>query len=234
MKDRSILARLESQGRDAPRVELKGTEFGKSDERYELVGEIARGGVGEVWKGRDTDLGREVAIKLLRGDLATQHRRCCPESCIVEEAQVGGQLQHPGIVPVYSLGLKDDRPYFAMKLVKGKTFAAALKEGADRQRMLARFARVCETVAFAHARGVVHRDLKPGNLMIGAYGEVLVLDWGFAKVLQRGGVADERPAKDVTKVATVRSHGEGSASVAGVRHGYARVHAAGAGARARR
>ena len=126
---RSILARLEVSGRIAPRVELRAVTDEASPTveaihlhesgRYELLGEIAHGGVGEVVKGRDIDLGRDVALKVLREEHAEN-----PELVqrFVEEAQIGGQLQHPGIVPVYELGLQaDDRPFFAMKLVKGKT-----------------------------------------------------------------------------------------------------------------
>ena len=182
--------------------------------RYQIVGEIARGGVGVIYKGRDIDLGRDVAIKVLRdefkGDASVSER-------FMEEAQIGGQLQHPGIVPVYELGLDDqERPYFAMKLVKGQTLAARLKEGArDPRRLLGVFEKVCETMAYAHARGVVHRDLKPANIMVGAFGEVQIVDWGFAKVLREGGVADERARPDVSVIATVRSEGEGSESIAG-------------------
>jgi serine/threonine-protein kinase len=220
VNDKSILLRLSEDGHDAPRVRLAGSatpDPTTSGERYQIVGEIARGGVGVVYKGRDSDLGRDVAMKLLRDDHLDK-----PELIqrFVEEAQIGGQLQHPGIVPVYELGMKEGRrPYFAMKLVKGRTLTELLGERGDatnRRALLAHFAQVCQTVAYAHSRGVIHRDLKPANIMVGGFGEVQVVDWGFAKVLQRGGVADERRAKrNVTVVATVRSAVEGSASVAG-------------------
>ena len=180
---------------------------------YQLMGEIARGGMGSVLKGHDTDLGRDVAIKVLREDIAgnaTAIQR------FVEEAQIGGQLQHPGIVPVYELGLMaDDRPYFTMKLVKGRTLAELLHERKDladeRGRYLAIFEAVCQTVAYAHSKKVLHRDLKPANIMVGAFGEVQVVDWGLAKVLSRGGVADEERAREshMSVVETVRS-GPGS------------------------
>jgi len=180
---------------------------------YQLLGEIARGGMGVILKGHDTDLGRDVAVKVLDGELAKR-----PEVVqrFVEEAQIGGQLQHPGIVPVYELGLMaDERPYFTMKLIKGRTLAALFqqrKNPADnRGRLLAIFESVCQTVAYAHSKGVLHRDLKPANVMVGAFGEVQVVDWGLAKVLRRGGVADERRAKETihTVIETVRS-GPGS------------------------
>ena len=218
MSDESILKRLEAQGRRAPRVLLRqdgspGAPPIETCGRYEVLGALAQGGVGEVLRGRDMDLGRDVALKVLReGHLAN------PDLLqrFVDEAQIGGQLQHPGIVPVYDLGLRADRrPYFAMKLVKGRTLAALLREGGkDRRRLLQVFEQVCRTVAYAHDRGVVHRDLKPSNIMVGAFGEVQILDWGFAKVLPRGGVADERRPSDVTRIATARS-GLGSESLAG-------------------
>ncbi len=178
-----------------------------------MLGEIARGGMGVVLKGHDTDLGRDVAVKVLDPEMAKR-----PEVVqrFIEEAQVGGQLQHPGIVPVYELGLMgDDRPYFTMKLVKGRTLAALFlqrKSPSDnRGRLLAIFESVCQTMAYAHSKGVLHRDLKPANIMVGAFGEVQVVDWGLAKVLSRGGVADEKRANQSlhTIIATVRS-GPGS------------------------
>jgi len=181
--------------------------------KYQLTGEIARGGMGVIIKGHDTDLGRDVAFKVLDKELA---RNPAVVQRFVEEAQIGGQLQHPGIVPVYELGLMaDESPYFTMKLVKGRTLAALFqlrKTPADnRGRLLAIFESVCQTVAYAHSKGVLHRDLKPANIMVGAFGEVQVVDWGLAKVLHRGGVADERRAKATlhTVIETVRS-GPGS------------------------
>jgi len=180
---------------------------------YQLVGEIARGGMGVILKGHDTDLGRDVALKVLDPELAQDP---AVVQRFIEEAQIGGQLQHPGIVPVYELGLMaDERPYFTMKLVKGRTLAALLQQrrspADERGRLLAIFESVCQTVAYAHSKGVLHRDLKPANVMVGAFGEVQVVDWGLAKVLHRGGVADEKRAKESlhTIIATVRS-GPGS------------------------
>ena len=182
-------------------------------QKYQIIGEIARGGMGVILKGHDTDLGRDVALKVLDPGLA---KNPAVVSRFVEEAQIGGQLQHPGIVPVYELGLMaDDAPYFTMKLVKGRTLSALLsqrKSMADnRSRLLTIFASVCQTMAYAHSKSVLHRDLKPANIMVGAFGEVQVVDWGLAKVLHRGGVADEERAKHsmFTIIETVRS-GPGS------------------------
>jgi serine/threonine-protein kinase len=174
-----------------------------------IHGEIARGGMGAVLKGRDNDLGRDVAVKVL---LETHRGRTELVQRFVEEAQIAGQLQHPGVVPVYEMGqLSDQRPYFTMKLVKGQTLAkilAARKDPSeDRPRFLGIFLQVCQTLAYAHARGVIHRDLKPSNVMVGAFGEVQVMDWGLAKVLKQGGVADEKPPapEEATVIRTARS-----------------------------
>ncbi len=178
--------------------------------------------MGAVLKGRDPDLGRDLAVKVLleghRGNPDLLRR-------FVEEAQIGGQLQHPGIVPVYELGtFADSRPYFTMKLVKGRTLAALLKDrpspADDLPRFLGIFEQVCQTAAYAHARGVIHRDLKPTNIMVGSFGEVQVMDWGLAKVLKEGGLADEPPAPDtpapaVSVVRTVRSGSDVDDSQAG-------------------
>jgi len=185
---------------------------------YQLMGEIARGGMGVVLKGHDTDLGRDIAVKVLDKSLC---ERADVTQRFVEEAQIGGQLQHPGIVPVYEIGLmEDERPYFTMKLVKGRTLAALLAQrettADDRGRLLDIFESICQTMAYAHSRGVIHRDLKPANIMVGAFGEVQVVDWGLAKVLMRGGTADERRAREaqshLTILETVRSDGSGDGS----------------------
>jgi tRNA A-37 threonylcarbamoyl transferase component Bud32 len=182
--------------------------------RLQLLGEIARGGMGAVLKGRDPDLGRDLAVKVL-----LESHRDKPELIrrFIEEAQIGGQLQHPGIVPIYELGaFADRRPYFAMKLVKGRTLSSLLDERAEQlhdvARFLSIFESVCQTTAYAHARGVIHRDLKPSNIMVGSFGEVQVMDWGLAKVLPQGGVADDvsagkRRERD-TVIATGRSGGD--------------------------
>jgi len=192
--------------------------------KYVIQGELGRGGVGAVHRGHDQELGRDVALKFLqekyKDDTEILQR-------FVEEAQIGGQLQHPGIVPVYDLGMVKGRPFFAMKLVKGETLAKRLSERAsvlsERHGLLSIFEDICQTMAYAHARGVVHRDLKPANVMIGAFGEVQVVDWGVGKVLRQGGVDDERPvaldavgeSTPASVVETVRSKDAGSNSLAG-------------------
>ena len=153
--------------------------------RYRVSGEIARGGMGAVLRGRDTDLGRDLAIKVLL-DRHKDKPRVVQR--FIEEAQIAGQLQHPGIAPVYELGqAADNRPFFSMKLIKGKTLAALLYQrknaGEELGKFLGIFEQICQTVAYAHSRGVIHRDLKPANIMVGAFGEVQVMDWGLAKVL---------------------------------------------------
>ncbi len=153
--------------------------------RYRLEGEISRGGMGVVLKGQDIQLGRELAIKAL---LAKHQHAPSVVKRFYDEAQIGGQLQHPGIVPVYELGrLADGRPFFSMQLVDGQSLAAALRDRQDfredRARWLGVFKQICQTIAYAHQRGVIHRDLKPANVMLGAFGEVQVMDWGLAKVL---------------------------------------------------
>jgi tetratricopeptide (TPR) repeat protein len=175
--------------------------------RLLLHGEIARGGMGAVLKGRDVDLGRDVAVKVL---LETHQGRTELVQRFVEEAQIAGQLQHPGVVPVYAMGqLPDKRPYFTMKLVKGQTLARLLAQrkdlSQDRPRLLKVFEQVCQALAYAHARGVIHRDLKPSNVMVGAFGEVQVMDWGLAKILRQGGADEKAPTPaEATVIRTAR------------------------------
>jgi serine/threonine protein kinase len=147
--------------------------------RYELLGEIGRGGMGTVYAGRDKQLDRRVALKVLNildpsGQAAER---------MAEEARVLARLEHPGIVPVHDLGtLPDGRIFYAMKLVDGTRLDAYSRTGATLNERLRVFSRICETVAFAHSHGIIHRDIKPENIMVGPFGEVLVLDWGVAKI----------------------------------------------------
>jgi WD40 repeat protein len=159
---------------------------------YELLGEVGRGGMGVVYRARDLRLAREVAVKLLREDFPAGSAACAR---FLAEAQITGQLQHPGVPAVHELGtLPDGRPFLAMKLVRGRTLRDLLKErpepGHERGRLVAAFEQVCQAVGYAHAHRVLHRDLKPGNVMVGAFGEVQVMDWGLAKVLPAPGAPE--------------------------------------------
>ncbi len=163
--------------------------------RYRILRPHARGGLGEVFVAHDEELRREVALKEMRpeqADDAAQRAR------FVREAEVTGRLEHPGVVPVYGLGAHGDgRPYYAMRFIRGDSLKDAIAEfhKADNggrspgeravalRQLLARFLDVCNAVAYAHSRGVLHRDLKPANVMVGRYGETLVVDWGLAKVV---------------------------------------------------
>ncbi|HEX7091039.1 MAG TPA: serine/threonine-protein kinase [Longimicrobiales bacterium] len=150
-----------------------------SGTRYEVVEPLGRGGMGTVYRARDVELGRDVALKVVStpeaaGDVAERLRR---------EARILARLEHPGIVPVHDAGvLADGRAYYAMKLVRGQRLDAFVQPDMPLPERLRIFGRICEAVAFAHAHGVIHRDLKPSNIMVGAFGEVLVMDWGVARV----------------------------------------------------
>ena len=161
-----------------------------SGTRYELRGSLGSGGMGVVWRAWDTQLEREVALKVLApgsGGVPTQADGLATgpgSDHLVEEAKVLARLEHPGIVPVHDVGrLPDGRVYYAMKLVRGRRLDELLKCGLPHEERFRLFSRICEAVAFAHSRGVVHRDLKPANIMVGEFGEVLVLDWGLAKLM---------------------------------------------------
>jgi serine/threonine protein kinase len=171
---------------------------------YELLEEIGRGGMGVVYRARDIALDRDVAVKLLSkhypADSPVSQR-------FLNEARITAQLQHPGIPAVHQVGtLPDGRPFLAMKLIKGRTLESMLREradsSADRGRLLAVFEVVCQAVGYAHSHRVIHRDLKPANVMVGAFAEVQVMDWGLAKVL---GEAPAKPASDVAATEVTRA-----------------------------
>jgi predicted Ser/Thr protein kinase len=152
--------------------------------RYELISELGRGGMGTVYLARDTALDREVALKVLDAD-ADGDRAPDPTIAarLAQEAHILGRLEHPGIVPVHDFGrLADGRLFYAMKRVRGERLDRWVGD-VDLHARLAVLLRICEAVSFAHAHGVIHRDLKPENVMIGQFGEVLVLDWGIARLL---------------------------------------------------
>jgi len=199
--------------RGAETPDLAGT-------RYRLLERIARGGMGVVYTAEDEHLQRRVALKVLDvpgtdGDLANR---------LIREARVLAALEHPGIVPVHDVGtLADGRVFYTMKFVEGKRLDKFIESVASMPDRLRIFLRICDAVAFAHARGVLHRDLKPANIMVGPFGEVLVMDWGLAKILReeasnRVREADpqatifEKPkqtniASDTTELSVVTGHG---------------------------
>ncbi|HEX6898368.1 MAG TPA: serine/threonine-protein kinase [Thermoanaerobaculia bacterium] len=145
---------------------------------YEIVEPLGRGGMGAVYLALDRKLDREVALKVVQLPEGSQES----VDRLLREAKVLARLEHPGIVPVHDAGLlPDGRAYYAMKRVRGRRLDDYAREASLTDRLRA-FERICEAVAFAHAHGVIHRDLKPENVMVGAFGEVLVMDWGVAKV----------------------------------------------------
>jgi tetratricopeptide (TPR) repeat protein len=152
-----------------------GASFG-----FVLGDELGAGGMGIVYAATDTELGREVALKTLRPEYAS----ASAAARFVDEARITARLQHPGIPPIYRTGeLSDGRPFLAMKLIRGRTLAALLATNPSLEDRLGAFEQVCLAVGYAHEHGVIHRDLKPANVMVGAFGEVQVMDWGLAKVL---------------------------------------------------
>jgi eukaryotic-like serine/threonine-protein kinase len=152
-----------------------------SDTKYTFVKELARGGMGAVYLAEDTELNRQVAIKVLSTPELTEDLR----RRMIREAQIIARLEHPGIVPVHDVGvLPDGRVFYAMKFVRGVRLDEYAANTSSTRERLRKFQAVCDAVAFAHAHGVIHRDLKPQNIMIGSFGEVLVLDWGVAKILR--------------------------------------------------
>jgi serine/threonine-protein kinase len=190
--------------------------------RYRVLRPHARGGLGEVFVAEDTELERQVALKEIR-----EHRAHEPQSRsrFLLEAKITGGLEHPGIVPVYGRGQYDDgRPYYAMRFIQGETLKEAIsrfhaadthgREPGERtlalRKLLSQFVAVCNAVAYAHSRGVLNRDIKDDNIMLGKFGETLVIDWGLAKVVGRkegaeGGEGTLRPAQEelATRIGTV-------------------------------
>src|SRR5689334_11542477 len=173
-----------------------------SGTRYEILAELGRGGMGIVYLARDTALDREIALKIVdRGAAGT--RSDSPDA-LAHEARILARLEHPGIVPVHDFGeLLDGRVYYAMKRVRGDRLDRWLAAGHDLAERLAVFLRICDAVAFAHAHAVVHRDLKPENVMIGEFGEVLVLDWGIAAANAECGMRSAEPGGEDPELGAV-------------------------------
>ncbi|HEX6984295.1 MAG TPA: serine/threonine-protein kinase, partial [Planctomycetaceae bacterium] len=172
--------------------------------RYTVLRPHARGGLGEVFVARDEEVHRDVALKEIQAQAAFDAES---RARFLLEAEVTAGLEHPGVVPVYGLGAYEDgRPFYAMRFVKGDNLKDAIsrfhseecrrRSASERnlafRDLLGRFVDVCETLAYAHARGVLHRDLKPGNVMLGRYGETLVVDWGLAKIVGRPEISAPR------------------------------------------
>lgn len=199
-------------------------------ERYHLEGQVGRGGVGVVLRLHDRHLHRRLAMKVLREHevFDSEDRQLSRQLLgrFLEEAQVTSQLDHPGVVPVHELGLdQDGKVYFTMRLVRGQTagavFASARagQDGWTTTRALEVVLKVCDTIAFAHDRGVMHRDLKPANVMVGKFGEVYVMDWGLAKLFgAAAGAAAAAAATDAEEpLATARrrdADSDGDAAIA--------------------
>lgn len=162
-------------------------------DRYEVHELLGRGGMGAVYRATDRLLGRDVALKVItteleHGDIARRLER---------EARVLAALEHPGIVAIHDAGmLTDGRPFYVMRLVRGRRLDEQVRSESRGER-LRRFLSVCDAVSFAHSRGVIHRDLKPANVMVGEFGEVVVLDWGVAKVAADESVATTYPMSGV-------------------------------------
>ena len=166
---------------------------------YEILSVLGRGGMGVVYTARDTRLLRNVALKVLHSG-----------GLIEAEARIVASLEHPGIVPVHETGtLPDGRSYYTMRLVEGRSLDRHLTAATPLSERLRVFQKICETVAFAHSRGVLHRDLKPANIMAGAFGEVLILDWGIARKTgdaERPGIVAGTPRFMAPEMAAGESH----------------------------
>ncbi len=189
-----------------PAISLNMMATGPDDAaRYELLSEKGKGGMGRVWVARDRHLGREVAVKeLLTKPRGIEDPRDPTERRFLREALVTGQLEHPGVVPVYELGHRDDGSlFYTMRLLRGRTLRQAIAESdglAGRLNLIPHFRDLCLTIAYVHSRGVIHRDIKPDNIIIGEFGETVLLDWGIAKVHGLGDELSSRLLRDREKL----------------------------------
>ncbi len=210
--DATLPAGEQSSGVPSPGAN-QNQQFAMGD-RFVPIRPYARGGIGLVWVARDRELQRDVALKMIQPKYAG---RSDQRARFLLEAEITGKLEHPGIVPVYSLGRDaDGRPYYAMRFIRGESLSAAIKAfhqarrqeaesagkhapsiwGVEFRQLLGSFLDVCNTIEYAHSRGVLHRDLKPANIMLGQYGETLVVDWGLAKVIGTSDVASAQAEGD--------------------------------------
>ena len=184
---------------DSATIESRTTET--STGGYRIIRPHASGGLGEVFVALDEVLHREVALKQIRRGLADDPQS---RARFLVEAEVTGSLEHPGVVPVYALGSDGEgRPYYTMRFIRGESLKDTIRPffrppgpdfgSLEFRALLGRFLDVCNIIAYAHSRGVLHRDLKPSNVMLGKYGETLVVDWGLAKSLDRPESASGSP-----------------------------------------
>ena len=191
--DRTVISDSTSGADELASTLVRPVSTGES--RYQIIKLHDRGGLGEVFVAKDQELNREVALKEIQSQFADHSDS---RNRFMLEAEVTGGLEHPGIVPVYGLGqYEDGRPYYAMRFIKGDSLKDAItafhsskelsasERSLQLRKLLGRFIDVCQAISYAHSRGVLHRDLKPGNIMLGKYGETLVVDWGLAKVAGR-------------------------------------------------
>ncbi|MCG3133295.1 MAG: Serine/threonine-protein kinase PknD [Planctomycetes bacterium] len=203
-ESRTVLA--EADTRVSPDPTPDGGASPASGEKYEVIAPIGRGGMGEVLLIRDRDLRREIAMKVIRPEYASGAEM---KRKFVAEAQATAQLEHPGIPPVHDVGTRPDGSlYFTMKIVRGKTLTQVLRDlllGVKEarkeytlHRLMSILERMAEALEFAHEKGVIHRDLKPDNVMLGSYGEVHIMDWGLAKI---AGAATGSDAESSVEVA---------------------------------
>lgn len=180
----------------------------RTSDRFRVLRPHARGGLGQVYVARDNELGRQVALKEILADKAAHPAL---RQRFMLEAEINGNLEHPGIVPVYGLGTyADGRPFYAMRFIEGDSLKEAIErfhtsrltdgsksnrafDSLEFRQLLRRFVDVCNAVGYAHSRGVLHRDLKPANVMLGQYGETLIIDWGLAKATGRVDQLDAHP-----------------------------------------
>ena len=236
-------ARPPAEDGDADRTASYAVGTATADgQRFRVLRLHARGGLGAVFVARDEELHREVALKQILDRHADDPHS---QARFLVEAEITGKLEHPGVIPVYGLGHDPSgRPFYAMRLVKGESlkeavarFHRAAGPGRDPRehalalrRLLGRFIAVCNTIAYAHSRGVIHRDLKPGNVLLGPFGETLVIDWGLAKVVGRPESA--RAVAEATLRPALADRGGRDAARCDGRH--AGLHEPGAGGRAPR
>ena len=208
---KSLLYDMEEKGIRLPSGLTKTIEnIPEEDEkqRFTMLNKIGQGGMSHVYRVFDRDIGRAIAVKSIKLDKSNpvNFKRA------LNEMQIAGQLEHPNILPLHDVGIDDNNNlFFSMKLVKGENLSSILEnlrktkhyKGFNRQRLLEIFIKICDAVAFAHSKNVIHRDLKPHNIMVGEFGEVLLMDWGLAKI-----VKPRKPARKLQNTKNIRHKDE--------------------------